>query len=282
MAKGEVSLDRAAATQRLVNAGADEVTVARSAGVAVHHVSRLVARQRRLAPADEAEAFESRRLVLQPNQDRTVMPGTLRLPGADADMLVAALDARADVLCPRGDTDRPAVAQRRVDALVSLALDDRTGSVTAPRRPQAQVFVNAALAARTDGQAGALTDSGLQVGAGTLGEILCVGTTSVTLVDSDGLRVVPTTGPSIPARTRAFVRHRDGGCTADGCTSTYRLEPHHVLPRSQGGTHHPDNLTTLCWFHHHVVIHRRHYTIDPKSPPGRRRFLPPNRSPPDG
>ncbi len=277
---GTVSFDRAAATQRLVNAGADEVTVARSAGVAVHHVSRLVARQRRLTPMDEAAAFESRRLVLQPNLDRTVMSGTLRLSGTDADMLVAALDARADELCDRSDPDRPQVAQRRVDALVSLALDDRTAGN--PRRPQAQVFVDAELAARTHGEAGALTESGLQLGVGMLEEILCVGTTSVTIVDRHGLTAVPTTGPTIPARIRAYVRHRDGGCTADGCTSTYRLEPHHILPRSHGGSHDPSNLTLLCWFHHHVVVHKRHYTIDPESPPGRRRFIPPNKSPPNG
>ena len=69
-----------------------------------------------------------------------------------------------------------------------------------------------------------------------LEEILCVGTTSVTIANGDGLTVVPTTGPTIPARVRAYVR-RDGGCTANGCTST----------------------------------------IDPTSPPGRRRLQPPNK-----
>ena len=48
---------------------------------------------------------------------------------------------------------------------------------------------------------------------------------------------------------------------------------HHITPRSQGGNHDSDNLTTLCWFHHHVVIHRNGYQIDPDSLPQRRRFL---------
>ena len=68
---------------------------------------------------------------------------------------------------------------------------------------------------------------------------------------------------------------------ADGCRSRYRLQPHHITPRSQGGTHHPSNLTTLCWYHHHVVIHRHGYQIDPTTPPQRRRFLKPlHRGPP--
>jgi hypothetical protein len=34
-------------------------------------------------------------------------------------------------------------------------------------------------------------------------------------------------------------------------------------------------LTTLCWHHHHVVVHLRGYTLDPASPPQRRRLLRP-------
>ena len=36
-----------------------------------------------------------------------------------------------------------------------------------------------------------------------------------------------------------------------------------------------DNLATLCWFHHHVVIHGEGFSIDPNSPPQRRRFIRP-------
>ena len=60
---------------------------------------------------------------------------------------------------------------------------------------------------------------------------------------------------------------------------SYRLEIHHVIERSNGGTDDPTNLATLCWTHHHVFIHRRGHTIDPNSPPGRRRLRPPNHTP---
>ncbi len=276
LAGGEVSFDRAAATTRLANTGADPGTLESSGGIAVHHVSRLIARHHRLDPVAESDAFDQRRLWLQPNLSRTIMTGTVRLAGVDAETLLAALDQRADELVDCADPHRPDVGQRRADALVSLATDHQTGSSAASRRPRAQVFVDAALAMPTAGQAGATTRSGLKVAANTLEEILCVGTTHVTIVGPDGLMPVPTAGTAIPPRIRDFVRHRDAGCTADGCTSTYRLEPHHILPRSRGGTHHPDNLTLLCWFHHHVVVHQRGYIIDPRSSPGRRRFLPPN------
>ncbi|HKX76888.1 MAG TPA: HNH endonuclease, partial [Acidimicrobiia bacterium] len=50
-------------------------------------------------------------------------------------------------------------------------------------------------------------------------------------------------------------------------------QPHHLVPRSQGGSHHPSNLTLLCWFHHHIVIHGLGFRPDPDSPPQRRRFI---------
>ncbi len=90
-------------------------------------------------------------------------------------------------------------------------------------------------------------------------------------------------GHGIPPRFRRFVIARDGGmCTADGCGSRYRLQVHHIVPRSQGGTNDPDGLGTVCWYHHMVVIHGRGYRIDPESPPHRRRFLPPEGRDPPG
>ena len=295
LAEGNMSFDRAAVTTRLANSGADADTLERSAAVAVHQVGQMTARQRRLTEWDEESAFRNRRLWLQPNLDRTLMTGTLTLAGADADLLLAALDERADQLCRASDGLGDAIDQRRADALVSLATDQQYGppSTSGPagpapgvRRPKAHIFVDADFAARTDGQAGSGTRRGLAVGRHTLEEILCIGTTQVTLVDIDGLTPIPTAGDSPHPRIHDFIWKRDGGCTADGCTSTYRLEPHHIRERSQGGDHHPDNLTLLCWFHHHVVIHRRGFGIDPKSPTGKRRFLSPGpqrpHAPPDG
>ena len=47
------------------------------------------------------------------------------------------------------------------------------------------------------------------------------------------------------------------------------------------GLYEPENLTTVCWFHHQVVIHSQRFTIDPDSPPERRRLLhPPIHGPP--
>jgi len=42
----------------------------------------------------------------------------------------------------------------------------------------------------------------------------------------------------------------DNRCQISGCPSRTGLHIHHIHPISQGGSHKPDNLVTLCEFHH--------------------------------
>lgn len=76
--------------------------------------------------------------------------------------------------------------------------------------------------------------------------------------------------------------HRFWGLAAgtDGCRSRYRLEIHHARERRRGGSHHPDNLITLCWYHHHVAIHGMGMEIDPDTPVHRRLRWPGGPDPP--
>jgi len=58
---------------------------------------------------------------------------------------------------------------------------------------------------------------------------------------------------TIPPRVRREVLARDKhSCQAPGCGRTRFLEVHHIKPRGQGGTNHPDNLMTLCAGCHRV------------------------------
>lgn len=179
---------------------------------------------------------------------------------------------------------RVAKGQRMADALVSVSQDSLdgagSGGTTGERSdPLVTVFVDADLAMATGGETGAEIEFGPKVSPATLDRILCGG--AVQLVGlTDGRPVVVTDGSrAVPPAVRRFVLWRDGGCAADGCRSRYRLQPHHIRQRSNGGDHDPDNLTTLCWLHHHVVVHGTGHRIDPGSPPQRRRFTPHARGP---
>ena len=139
--------------------------------------------------------------------------------------------------------------------------------------PAVTVFLDLDQANGTGGELGAEVEYGPRVGPNTLDELLCTG--SVQLIGlSDGRPVVTSdAAKAIPPAVRRAVAWRDGGCTVDGCTSRYRLQPHHIRERRHGGNHDPDNLATLCWYHHHVAIHGQGFRIDPESPAQRRRLI---------
>lgn len=284
LADGEVSFDRVTATLRLVHAGADESTVSRSMGIAVNNITALCARHRMLSSGDDRDLHLERELTAQPNLDNTQWQLRGRLPAGDGELVFDALDATADSLFSDSGPARPALRQRRADALVTWAMDvtdpagaSRRSTHPALPRGQAVVFVDAALAAASSGRAGVTTRRGMKVGPAVLDEIVCSGTVSVTVECDDSVHTAARTGAAIPPTVRHAVWNRDVGCTIDGCTSGYRLEPHHIRHRHEGGDHSLSNLTLLCWYHHHVAIHRSGFRLDPESPPGRRRLLPPRR-----
>ncbi len=41
------------------------------------------------------------------------------------------------------------------------------------------------------------------------------------------------------------------------CARSVKIEIHHLVPRSKGGGHEPDNLSCVCVFHHRAIEHRQ-------------------------
>lgn len=282
LAGGTMSLDRAIETARLDNAGASPELIRDSFGFDIAGVRRLTAARTRMTPKTEREAQSGRRFVRQPTLDHTGSRYHGFLAGQDDEIFARALEESADSFPPLPDGRRAPVGQRYADALVSFAHDalNRDNDGAQSQVPLVSVFVDAGLAAQTKGEAGVMTAGGTRIGPDTLNEILCEALIEVNTTGAKPLAVGPA-GRTVPPRLKRFILHRDGGCVIAGCQSRYRLQPHHIIPRSRGGTHDPENLATLCWYHHHVVVHTMGYRIDPDSPPQRRRFLRPRHPGPD-
>jgi hypothetical protein len=121
-------------------------------------------------------------------------------------------------------------------------------------------------------------EGALVTGPGIIDRIACMGALEIIRTDDGRPLSVGRRTRVISPALRRFVLHRDGGCTAEGCVSRYRLEPHHKIPWSEGGPTNDSNLTTLCWFHHHVVVHGMGFRLDDTRGPGRIRFT--NHDPP--
>ncbi len=257
--------------RRLEKAGASKEALLVSDGMDLAGMYLFIRRHRRFTRHDERRAFEERRLLLETSPDGSTTRIWGRLASADGPAVVEALTRLGDSL-PNPPHGRNGRAQRNADALVALCRGE--SSPGGSNEPVAVVVVDARTAAPADGQAGVGVLSGPQAGVQALEEILCSATTEVVAIAADGTPLgIGVRSSKIPPRLRRFVLARDGGCVADGCTSTYRLQPHHRHHASVGGATDADNLVTLCWYHHHIVIHGRGYTIDPASDSGRIRFL---------
>ncbi|MCK6547606.1 hypothetical protein L6R52_17280, partial [Myxococcota bacterium] len=81
-------------------------------------------------------------------------------------------------------------------------------------------------------------------------------------------RPTPRATQTIPPATRRFVLRRDRGrCVVPGCSHATFVDLHHVTPRSEGGTHDPDGLATLCGAHH-TAIHEGRLSIEGRASTG--------------
>ena len=62
---------------------------------------------------------------------------------------------------------------------------------------------------------------------------------------------------AIPAHLRRAVTVRDRHCRFPGCAQPpVGCQPHHLIPRSEGGPTCLGNLLLLCTFHHLIAVHR--------------------------
>jgi 5-methylcytosine-specific restriction endonuclease McrA len=208
---------------------------------------------------------------MQPSLDDTTWRLWGQLSGVDGRVVEKAIFTAVDAFPNNPDST---AGQDRADGLVAVASEWLSGEVGG-HDVTAEIFIDGDLACVSDGERGVAVMAGPRVGPATLAEILCSGTIRVTVTD-DATHIVSTTPTSrtIPPAIRAHVLHRDGHqCVIGGCQSRTRLQPHHLLAYADGGTHHPDNLVTLCWYHHHVAVHQQGMRIDPDSPPHRRTLL---------
>ena len=228
----------------------------------------------------ERESFADRYLAMQPSLDRSIWRLWGQLPGVEGEITETALARRADSLPHAISASTP--GQRNADAPAALSQDSLDGGPSngevAMSTPLVSIFVDGEQAT-TRGETGAEIAAGPRVGPATLERLLCEG--RVQVIQLQDARPVRATSASraIPSATRRFVLWRDSGCVIDACTSRYRLQPHHVQPWSQGGSHLAENIATLCWYHHHVAIHGSGFRLDPESPALRRRLVPPEYGP---
>jgi hypothetical protein len=245
---GDATFDRVEAAARIESKeGADPLLL----HLDVQGVHREAANRARVEEVDESRTFQDRYLVLQPTIDESwwkLWGGFDAVTGAIVDQ---ALTAAADAL-PETESPRTA-GWRRATALAQICVSDDALPT------QITVFVDAAIAAPTDGAAGVQLAAGPGIGRTALEALLCDSVTEVTVIGSQAEPMrYGRRSRTIPGGLRRAILRRDGNrCVIDGCDSRHRLQIHHVVPWSKGGPTDPENLVTVCWYHHHIAIHQQ-------------------------
>lgn len=252
LARGEASFDRVEAISRI------PAVVGLMEWADVAGVHREAARRVRRTAETERRSAGDRFLVLQPNLDESWWRLWGGLDGHAGALVDKVLSEAADNLPTFPDGTRGDTSWRRATALVeSLMSDD-------PPPVQITFLVDTTLAAPSNAEAGVSIEAGPGVGPATLQAVLCDSVLEVTARDDEG-RLMSygrshRTAP--PALRRALLARAGSHCQADGCQSRHRLQIHHLVPWSRGGTTDQSNLVVLCWFHHQVVVHERGFQPD--------------------
>jgi 5-methylcytosine-specific restriction endonuclease McrA len=245
----------------------------------VSGVQREAALRSRITADDELRSSDDQFLVLQPSLDESWWKLWGGLEGTGGAILDKVLSEMADQLTALPDGSRGSGSWRKATALVQLAISEE------PIPAQVTVHVDARHAAESNGQAGVVLEAGPRIGQKALQAVLCDSVVEVTARSEDGMPMVyGRKTRTIPPALRRFLLHRDGlTCQADGCPSQHRLQIHHLIPWSKGGTTDPDNLITLCWYHHQVIVHQQGFTPEPHPDHRRIRFTRKTmRAPPSG
>ena len=243
VAEGTVSFDRTTAVAHIAVPSEDETIIDELAVYDVAGIRRLRSKRHRTSRNMERQAFEQRYMTAQPNLDESSWRVHGELPGMAGRSFVNALDAKADLspADPDGSHDR---GTRWADALWAISLDSLAGTDGATienATPLLTVFMDANDAAETNGEAGVVIESGPRVGPSAVEAIFCDGVVEVTGRTADATPVnAGRRSRATPPRLRRFVLHRDGGvCTAGGCASRYRLQPHHIVSDEVLSTEYP-------------------------------------------
>ena len=274
LAGGSASFDRVEAASRITEPGSDPLSL----HLDVNGLRREAANRARTSRDAEQRTFLDRYLVIQPTLDQSWWKLWGGLDGVTGSIVDSALTAAADQLPVESNSSQAHNgAWRKATALTQLCVSDN------PPPAQISIFIEAAYAAPTHGEAGVYLEAGPGIGRLALEGVLCESITEVA-VSSDGgepMRYGRRSRAIPPALRRAILRRDGNRCVIDGCDSRNRLQVHHVVPWSRGGATDPSNLIALCWYHHHIAIHQ--LGLEPYRHPehGRIRLHRTGRAPPD-
>ncbi|HZP15123.1 MAG TPA: HNH endonuclease, partial [Nocardioides sp.] len=220
-------------------------------------------RQQRGVSADEAKARrDARELRWWWERDTGMLGIRGRLPDIDGALVKTVLERMIERMRPATGEPWDTRAHRGADALVELA---KNYSDRKPGRTRAHITFHVP-------PQGPAECDGIPLADETVADLLDDATVVHDVVDDGALPGTRTDTDDIPEAVKRFVSARDGGhCRVGACECT-DVEYHHLVPRSEGGTHDAQNLVLAgrsCG-HHRMLTPNGPWILegDPSQPDG--------------
>lgn len=268
LASGEISFDRMEALSRIP----EDVGHVRQLDVA--GVRREAANRVRITAEDEYRTARDQFLVMQPSLDASWWKLWGGIEGAAGALVDKVLSERADELPALPDGTRGDSSWRKAIALAELCVGNdppptQVTVLTPPTPPQQRTCRDHAGSRAQDWSR---SPGSHHLRRGHRSDL------PSRRRHPDAIRA---TIPDHPARSAAGNPPPRRQCLhRHGCTSTRRLQIHHVIPWSEGGPTDHDNLITLCWYHPQIVVHRQGFRPYRHPKRSRIRFRRAGRAPP--
>lgn len=264
LARGDVSIDQAAAAAAFATPELDEHVTEAARGLTPAQIQRLGDQLFPPERADDAALRSERRLDLRWVDRRRVLRVSGRLPLEQGLIVENAIRRLADEHraspvedAGLGDATEPANhAARCADALVALAetcnaeakLDPERASVILHLRP---------------GEAPQLESGGV-VSQAVAQRLACDARVQAIRVDQHGVAHATRLARTAPDALQRVLRARDRTCRFPGCGHTRHLHAHHVHEWHLDGATAEANMLMLCGRHHRFVHeHGWHVTGHP-------------------
>jgi Domain of unknown function (DUF222) len=242
---GELSWSQLKPLVEVATPETDREWAQRGRGLDPADLARIAREQKRVTAADAATRREAREFRWWWREDSGMLAVRGELPDVDGALVKSVFEHLVDRMRPPKGQPWESLAHRGADALVAVCSSYADAVPTGRSRPH--------IVTQHDVHGRATVD-GIPIALETLDALRGEAVFDDEFVDNGRVVSSVRSGRAVSATTQRFLERRDLQCRAPGCEQSRRLQNHHLVPSSWGGSAEPDNLARVCPHHHGLLI----------------------------
>ena len=260
---GDLSPDQLRPLVQIATPTDDAEWARRGPNCSPFELERMARSRRGVTAAEAAARREARELKWWWERDTGMLGLRGRIPDVEGALVRGVLERMVERMRPAQGQPWETRAHRGADALVDLA---KSYADATPGRTRAHITFHVP-------PAGPAEVDGIPIAESTLANLADDATITAVTVDDGQLWGARTDTDDVPTETKRFVRARDQHCRVGVCEET-DCDYHHLVPRSEGGGHEPENVVLAgrpCG-HHQMLVPNGPSILegDPSQPDGLR------------